>query len=330
VGSLRYRSDSGKWIGLPGWAEFFRAIGQAAVERKTANERLIAGVAVPTRAFAAAFAALGAVEARLKLTGDEASALEQFETLCGLKPGDSVTVLQAGKKYKATFVRRETVFARDGIWVLFEKDGVKNFIPAEEADRVKIGSLGKDSLPKAPWISTKRPHSWDAAFVEEALGVDDAALFARQDDFAALIIGQLSTLSYELETANFGVRSGEKMCTGHIEDLIRTKKFADDSAGEAFRTEVMSDRARFLDPAVAALEPSVVIFDGGRAFEKHHQEWLHASWVIVLDESTSAAEDGANILNQFFVESRLDDGDPLKFLEPPPATELVSFMAGCS
>ena len=325
--SLLYETAD-QWIDVPAWAEFFRAVGRLCIETNDGSQRLVVGVAVPTRAFAAGFAALGAVEARLSC-GVHKSATEHVNELFDLPKGETVTVNQVGKKYVATFERRDTVRGRDGIWVRYEKDGLNAFLPADEFDRVMIGRLGKDSLPKrlSPRGTTK--HRWDARFVEAALSLPDATRFAREDDLAALIIGHLLTLSYDLEEAEFAVRAGQKTFEGHLEDLIRTKKFADDPKGEAFRTEVMSDRARDVDEEIAALNPPLAIFDGARAFEKHHRELLGSSWIVILEQSDRGTEGAAAILSESYVQ-RLSDIDPLQGIAVPPAIEIISFLLGCS
>lgn len=314
------------WQVLPEWASFFRSIGKLCAAHRGDLQRLIAGALVPTRSFAAGFAALGAVEERLASAPAQISAEEKFATIAGLPTGSEVTVQMAGKKYRATFAGRAVRNGKEGIDVRYERDGVLNFLPKDLCHRVTVGSLGKDSLAKRPRITDAARHSWDAAFVETALGVEDANKFARQDDFAALIIGKLSTLRYELEEAVFGVRGSSGVLTGHIEDLIRTKKFADDPAGETFRTEVLSDRARDLDPDIAALDPPVVIFDGAKAFEKHYWSWPNASWVVILDQSDRAAEDGGEILNSLYAQ-RLGDTDPSAAIGVPPGVEFTSFHA---
>lgn len=310
---------------LPEWASFLRSVGHAAAAHKREPHRLIAGIVVPTRSFAAGFVALGAVQERLASARPQATASEHFAAISALPSGSPLTVQISGRKYKATLVGYDTRNGQEGINVRYEKDKMQAFLPAGQCDRVTTGSLGKDTLAKRPRIADAAKHSWDAAFVETALGVEDANQFARQDDFAALIIGRLSNLRYELEEAAFGVESNSKVISGHIEDLIRTKKFADDPEGETFRTEVMSDRARELDQDIAALNPPVVIFDGARAFEKHYWSWPDASWVVILDQSDHAADDGAAIFNSLYAQ-RVNDSDPTTALLVPAGVEFTSFL----
>lgn len=317
----------GSWRPLPSWARYFLAVGRAAIATPSPGQRLVVAAVVPTREYAAAFVALGAVEQRSRnsdLLGGEA----HYSELTSLMVGDKVTVLTAGKKYVASFKGVGPADGPDGILVEFEKDRMTQFLPKDQCHRVAIGALGKARLPKVGTPRDKTIGSWDAAFLESVLGIDNASDYVRRDDFTALIIGQLQALSFELEEEPFvALDARGKSVGGHIEDLIRTKKFADDAEGETFRTEVMSDRARRLDPELAALRPPVVIFDGGRAFEKHKYDWRSASWVIILDRSATTTSEAATVLNQYFVEYRIDDSDPLRAIEPPPGVEVTSFLA---
>lgn len=315
---------------LPGWSRFFLSVGRAAISVPPPDQRLVVAAVVPTREFAAAFVALGAVEQRSK-AGPPASGPDHYQQLSDLAKGDKVTVLQAGKKYVATFEGVGQAQGQEGIYVVFDKDRktrMRQFLPKGECGRVAIGALGRERLPKVGTPRDQKAHSWDEVFVQAALGLDSVTDYVRCDDFTALIIGQVRALRFELEEATFAALDPDaKPIRGHVEDLIRTKKFANDAEGETFRTEVMSDRARELDPALAALKPPVVILDGGRSFVKHKHDWRSASWVIILDRSSAATDEAATVLNQYYVEHRIDDSDPLNGIEPPPGIELTSFLA---
>ena len=320
----------GSWSPLPSWVHFFLQVGRSAISVPGVNQRIVIAAVVPTRVFAAAFVALGAVEARSRV-GSASSSDGHFEQVASLTKGDKVTVLQAGKKYVASFDRAGRALGREGIFVVFDKDRksrMTNFLPKEECDRVAIGTLGRERLPKVGTPREKRASGWDEAFLEAGLGITSAADYVRCDDFTALIIGQVQALSFELEEAPFAAASESgRLATGHIEDLIRTKKFANDSQGETFRTEVMSDRSRELEPELAALKPPVVILDGGRSYVKHRLDWRSASWVIILDRASPTTEEAALVFNQDYVEHRIDDLDPLIGIQPPPGIEVTSFLA---
>jgi len=81
--------DEGSWYSLPEWAEYFISLGSKLVEANRSNERLVVALALPTRAYAAAFVSLGMV------IGDAAncdveSESDHFQKLLALRPHTAV------------------------------------------------------------------------------------------------------------------------------------------------------------------------------------------------------------------------------------------------
>src|SRR5207247_835901 len=84
---------------VPAWGEAMVDLGSAcAGARRRTGERLIAAIAVPTRAYCAALAAVGAVEvpepAATPGIGGAEALDEHFESLSVLRSGTAVTVGQ--------------------------------------------------------------------------------------------------------------------------------------------------------------------------------------------------------------------------------------------
>jgi hypothetical protein len=324
---LKYGRRGGK--DLPGWSRFLLEVGHRGVSLRASDRRMVAAIVAPTRAYAAAFLALGAVAGRVaaaEASPHQSDERAHFEELAALPAESSVTVLIAGKKCKAKILDVNNEPGSESLRVRFEKDGLVQTMPIGELSRVSPGAIGRDQLPR-PVKKSLESIGWDPAFVAAALEVSDVQHFARTDDFTALIIGKLKALSFELEHSRFFVEIERGRAEGHLEDLIRTHKFASDIEGDAFRTEVMSSQERSLRPDLAALTPPLVIFDGGRAFTKHRHSWPQASWIVVLDRSAADCEDGSLAFNEFYVQSRLGDEDPLSDVEIPPGLELQACMA---
>jgi len=53
--------DEGSWYCLPEWADYFISVGRKLAEADRNGGRLVVALAVPTRAYAAAFVSLGMV-----------------------------------------------------------------------------------------------------------------------------------------------------------------------------------------------------------------------------------------------------------------------------
>ncbi len=85
-------TDGPNWRPLPEWMRFFLQLGRLLVEVSVPNARLIVGVTVPTRAYAAVLASTGVVLARADLAlGPSRSASNHFDYLASLPLGTSVS-----------------------------------------------------------------------------------------------------------------------------------------------------------------------------------------------------------------------------------------------
>src|SRR4051794_34482682 len=93
LNNLYYAGEEG-WEQLPDWARFFLSLGAFVAAQPKSETRWIVGVAVPTRAFAAALAAVGAIYQRTVLSKNSESCEEHFRHLCALPSGTPVTYLR--------------------------------------------------------------------------------------------------------------------------------------------------------------------------------------------------------------------------------------------
>jgi hypothetical protein len=84
----------------PAWARALIAFGAATAAARADNQRLVAALALPTRAYAATLVALGVVTAQAPRSFNPARPTDEqledhFRLLCGLRPGSTVTVGKA-------------------------------------------------------------------------------------------------------------------------------------------------------------------------------------------------------------------------------------------
>lgn len=61
---LYFANNFNEWVPLPLWGTFFINLGRYVAESNTGENRLVVGLAVPTRNYASALAALGIVVTR--------------------------------------------------------------------------------------------------------------------------------------------------------------------------------------------------------------------------------------------------------------------------
>ncbi|MBV8885532.1 MAG: hypothetical protein JO235_16270 [Chroococcidiopsidaceae cyanobacterium CP_BM_RX_35] len=83
-------NNNNKWASLPEWGNFLINIGSSIVESQIGKERFVVGLAISTRSYAAALAALGIVLAKSVTPLNSITCETHFERLCKLKQGTQV------------------------------------------------------------------------------------------------------------------------------------------------------------------------------------------------------------------------------------------------
>ena len=303
-----------EWERLPDWAEFFRVIGRCSIKEELRDATI--GVLVPTRAYAAAFVALGAVEASLALPP------AGFEELENLEPGTKLSVAEAGKQIRYTFDRYATESGRRGMWVLNEADGLGSFSPESQWFRITLGDHGLVKPVKT--LIEKPAPDWDEKFVKAVLGADDLGPLLVGNRLVAVIVGTKVELSRELESELFAVKleSGSH-AEGHLEDIIRTRSFANNVQADSFRTEVLSARHPTLAQGIRDMNPRVFISDNPTAFLRHRDAMTGGCRVAIFDLT---ARDASQTIREFDNEyvARSSDQPGWPFGEDPPPGVSVS------
>jgi len=305
-----------EWERLPDWADFFRVIGRCSIKEELRDATI--GVLVPTRAFVAAFVALGAVEASLALppTG--------FRELEGLAPGAKLSVTQAGKQIKYTFKRYATEGRWRGMWLVNEATGQDYFSPEPQWVKITLGDHGLEKPVKT--LMEKPVPDWDEKFVKAALGADDLGPLLLGNRLVAVIVGSKVELSRELESELFAVKSASgSHAEGHLEDIIRTRSFANNVQADSFRTEVLSARHPTLAQGIRDMNPRVFISDNPTAFLRHRDAMTGGCRVAIFDLT---ARDASQTIREFDHEytARSSDEPGWPFDEDPPPGVSVSIF----
>jgi hypothetical protein len=314
---LLFKRGTG-WERVPDWAEFFRVIGRCSIKEELRDATI--GVLVPTRAYVAAFVALGAVEASLALPS------AGFEELENLEPGTKLSVNQAGDQVKFTFDRYATERGRRGMWVLNEADGLGSFLPESQWFRITLGDHGL--VKPVPVPKERSAPNWDEKFVKSVLGVNDLGPLLLGNRLVAVIVGAKVELSRELESEPFAVKSESgSHAEGHLEDIIRTRSFATNVHANSFRTEVLSARHPTLAQNIRDMHPKVFISDNPTAFLRHRDAMTGGCRVAIFDLT---ARDASQMIrefdNEYAARSRDEPGWPFDE-DPPPGVSVSVFRS---
>jgi hypothetical protein len=153
-------AEGREWKPLPTWARFFIEVGAAVGAGRDPDAHVVVAIVAPTRAYAAAFAALGVVTARAtqpcKLNPGE-----HLRQLRSLDSGTPVFYVESGKKRKAVFlgcvslpsgeVRLKLQFERTP--GARESGGLVEWLPLSCAPRMRVADEASPDLPRSSGLS---------------------------------------------------------------------------------------------------------------------------------------------------------------------------------
>ena len=102
INRVCYMND-GKWKTLPLWGQLLFDLGCSLGSLNSSENRIVVGVALPTRAYAAPLTAMGVVAGKLSLTTSGDDALTRFQQIASLTIGTSLIYRKPDKVVKGTF-----------------------------------------------------------------------------------------------------------------------------------------------------------------------------------------------------------------------------------
>jgi hypothetical protein len=263
-------------------------LGRRAARPAEPPKRLVAAIAVPSRAFAAALCGVGCVLSRDPLrfssvTPDPEELTAHFENLCALRPGTTVTVASGRAKHVGRVTGVDD--SRGERYLVIEqaadrKRAFMQYIPLRDAHNVAVRGLG----------------------------------------LSCLIIGTLSQLEPEICGGDVVAADSRD-----LQGILKARRFTS-RRDKDIRSDVIAAAAE-LPAELRDAQPAVAIFDGAEAFRRRKEAWRRSAWVAILDRTSRQFREAAALVEQEFVERRHDDEDPLADIEVPPGIELMSFWS---
>lgn len=317
-----YFQDEGDWRPLPDWGTFFIRLGSLVAEFSAADERIIIGVAVPTRAFAATLVGVGAVA---RLSGQRASAPDSqhhFRALCKLPTGTAVTYRRGNKLLRGLILGQVKL---DGADYLSLRVGSGEKLLLNPSLSMKVQPAARQFTQ----VSAKQ-HGLEilqhGTFLRATLPDVDPYYFAMQSRFDCVLNGNVGLLRHEITMTPFAADTGAgKLAEGTLQDLLRVKRFF--GADHHFRSEVFSSaHAKSDSNSIPDDSPPVVVFDGASAFLKWRHDWETAAWIAILDRTSTLTLAAADTLNQHYAERRLTDWQLPDDVSVPPGIEVTGYV----
>jgi hypothetical protein len=318
-----YYSDGVRWLPLPQWASFFLHLGEALSSHISLNKRLIATVAVPTRSYAAALAAFGAVIERASIPAATIAVQEYFQLLVEAEKGTPVTLLRRGIRHKG--ITDGHLVAHEKMWLRIKVRGGElgawEWVGEEEAQKVElVSNQEEEAVPKRITGKVVMPLS---AFAETLIGSQSAASFGSISRCECAVVGHLTNLKPEILETRFAVqRTTTDFDQGVLQDVLRAREFL--AAGEHFRSVLVSALNRSGATCPSAV-PSVVVFDGSTAFLRSRGVFSSANWLVILDRRDATFGDAMAACNQDYAKRKADDIRFDTVVDLPAGIDLVTY-----
>ena len=293
-------------------------VGVALAETDPGSRRIVVGVALPTRGFAAALAAASYVLRRNQLDPIEPSDADaHFAALRQLAEGTPIKLMQGGRLHDGRLLGVEV---REGAELLkVETRGMTRFLPRTLALDVRPAhGIARETDLRSRKIDVP---PLLAGLVERR----DAHAYATQSRIDTVLVGTLTALTADLTAAEFSV-AGQPKSVGCLQDLVRARDVAGAASGH--RSALVAAGADEDTPDEddsGEVRPGLVVFDGGRGYERLGHKWRGSLHLIVIDRSQPSAGAAAEALNLAYFE-RIDEHD-LRVGECPASMEFTAFEA---
>jgi hypothetical protein len=296
------------WSGIPAWCKAYGKLGKTISDYQNSNRRLVIGLAVPTRAYVAAFVALGLILERSTLS-DQTDPEVHFRNLCEAKPGTAVWYKEGERQKKAVLEGCEERYGRLYLALRLNCNHEEHLLPSALAINVQLSDKEIVRLPKHQKGRLIPSEDTLLGACLNGVSVFDYCTTSRLD---GVFIGNKKQLCHEFEMTPFAVRSeGESFAQGRLQDILRVRELLGE--GEGCRTSLISDRTKPNSVMAAGETPPLMLFDGAPGFLKWRDYWRGSHWLIVLDKTESGFYEAVAALNQEYRNNHIN-GAPLELL----------------
>jgi hypothetical protein len=317
---------------MPEWARFFISVGAALGTGADPNTRMVVAIVAPTRAYAAAFVALGAVTSRAAQPGEMDSA-EHLRRLCSLNPGTPMFYVESDKKRKAVFLGCVPLPSGEAhLKLQFERrpgpresGGLIQWLPLSYAHRIRVANEASTDLPKKQKAA---PIIGNAAFVRHVLNISDVSEFALNARSDCLIVGAINTLRAETTGTQFSAgERGAADTQGTLNDVLRVRQFL--AEREPHHSEVFKRLAEVPPASTAGDRAHAVVFDGSAAFLRLRSHFQHSHRIVVLERTDPHLEEAAEAFKAGYIEDRLPESRGSQWdglaQRPPSGVEISAY-----
>lgn len=321
--NLYFANNCGKWVSLPAWGTFFINVGRWIAEAETGENRLVLALAIPTRNYAAALAALGVVLARANIPTDQIDINSHFQRLSSLPIGTAVNYQRYDRTLKGIYQGVEIVNGEQRLRIQTENKingSLKYLVFREESLNVKIAPKQNICLPKKQaGRSIVAPSEFLHALIDT-----EPQEFATKTRLECAIIGRFNILEQEMMQVRFACYSSKsELKIGYLHDSLRVRNFF--SEAQAYRSEVLPAQGNNPPETTNKLIPHVIIFDGAAGFIKWRNDWRNSHWIVLLERTEPHFQEAVTEINSEYG-NRVDGEEIHNIPSVPPGVELVVYQ----
>lgn len=296
---------------LPSWCRAYGEIGQRVAAYDCTNRCLRVALAVPTRAYAALFVALGVVMAQalhLKKQDNEA----YFDMLCGLPIGTQISYDENGKRYRAYVKSVDEKYGCQYLCIALDGEEAR-WVPLALCQQVIVTANTEEGgeIPERKYA--RRIPDDSEKFVGAAITDVDIKNFCRNSRLETLIVGVKALLKEEL-TVPLYVHDVK----GTPQDILRVQHLLKPEQG--YRSRVYTDRH---NKGHRKEIPHVTFFDGANGFLAWRDQWQASRQIVILDKTEPRFTEAVDELNREYM-TRANEQSLMPF-DFPDAVECMVF-----
>lgn len=277
-----YYQSVQRYLVIPSWARFFITLGFHIARFESLETNLVLSISVPSLSYVAPLVSLGFIVARSQLVSQDYS--QDVEILKNLPEGTPVFLRSKdNRKYSGVLLGYRS-FCGDDYFVVQtdQKNATQRHVKFQDAGNIQIRETESSSLP-----SSQKGREMPKAkpLLGSILGSEIAPTFVGFSRLEVLFVGEKRKLQEEVTTQKFACKDKK---AGVLQDILRVKQFQGKS--HAYRSFILSNRAKQRRVQSVVGDPPLVIFDGSSGYLKWNHQWNNSNKVIILSRTDTHYE----------------------------------------
>ena len=293
-----YYQHTHEMFPIPLWAKFLMELGKNTARFTQEHEPITVAVALPNRAYGAAFIATGMVGHSIETMSqsDYSNPDEYFEKLKKCPEGTQVVIYDRihNKKTRGTIIR--DIVSKDEIRILIRKYPLLvEIVSKRDSLKIQIVNNGKRKAVSSNRVISKNTNK--ECFAGAIYRQESTTSCLLSPRIVCLIIGTRNSFRREIEKTKIIFDENEKKQEGSIQDILRVKEFLSDD--KYYYSSFLSGSKKHKKELLLSEPPQFgVIFDGASAYIQQGNVVSYSNRIIVLDKRDRKSIDAVSLLSQ--------------------------------